>query len=125
MTDQKVLENKVRRMAARQGLRLMKSRRRDPNAWDYGTYMLVDLPTNIVVFADWSVGQGFGLDLDEVATFLLEQVPIPARVAGRLDGEASALVRLVLEARGVDVTAEAIAGVLAEISAPEDAASKD
>jgi hypothetical protein len=29
-------------MAARQGLQLIKSRRRDPRALDYGTYWLVD-----------------------------------------------------------------------------------
>ena len=29
-------------MASRQGLQLMKSRRRDPRALDYGTYWLVD-----------------------------------------------------------------------------------
>ena len=41
-TEQKVLENRLRRMAARQGLQLIKSRRRDPRALDYGTYSLVD-----------------------------------------------------------------------------------
>jgi hypothetical protein len=41
-TEQKVRENRLRRMASRQGLQLMKSRRRDPRALDYGTYWLVD-----------------------------------------------------------------------------------
>jgi hypothetical protein len=41
-TSEKVRENKLRRMAERQRLRLEKSRRRDPLAYDYGTYMLVD-----------------------------------------------------------------------------------
>lgn len=41
-TDQKVRENRLRRMASRQGLQLLKSRRRDPRALDYGTYWLVD-----------------------------------------------------------------------------------
>jgi hypothetical protein len=36
----KVRENKLRRMAKRQGLELIKSRRRDPRAIDYGGYML-------------------------------------------------------------------------------------
>ena len=41
-TPEKVRENRLRRMAARQGLQLLKSRRRDPRALDYGTYWLVD-----------------------------------------------------------------------------------
>jgi hypothetical protein len=41
-TQEKVRENRLRRMAARQGLQLVKSRRRDPRALDYGTYWLVD-----------------------------------------------------------------------------------
>jgi hypothetical protein len=41
-TQEKVRENRLRRMATRQGLQLVKSRRRDPRALDYGTYWLVD-----------------------------------------------------------------------------------
>ena len=41
-TSEKVRENRLRRMASRQGLQLMKSRRRDPRALDYGMYWLVD-----------------------------------------------------------------------------------
>lgn len=36
----KVHENRVRRIAARRGLRLVRSRRRDPQAVDYGLYRL-------------------------------------------------------------------------------------
>lgn len=64
MTDEKVRENRMRRMADRQGLRLDKSRRRDPRALDYGMYMLVDVATNGVV-----VGAETGrhsMSLDEV-----------------------------------------------------------
>lgn len=39
--DEKVRENKIRRMAERQGYRLVKSRRRDPRATDYGVCELV------------------------------------------------------------------------------------
>jgi hypothetical protein len=51
MTDpeEKVLENRLRRVAARRGLRLEKSRRRDKNAVDYGKYMLVDVYRNVVI----------------------------------------------------------------------------
>jgi hypothetical protein len=41
-TAEKVRENRLRRMASRQGLQLVKSRRRDRRALDYGTYWLVD-----------------------------------------------------------------------------------
>jgi hypothetical protein len=37
-----VLENLVRRIAARRLLKLKRTRRRDPGAHDYGTYSLVD-----------------------------------------------------------------------------------
>jgi len=38
----KVRENRLRRMASRQGLRLEKSKQRDPMALDYGKYSLVN-----------------------------------------------------------------------------------
>lgn len=41
----KVRENRLRRMAARQGLRLSKSPRRDHRALDYGKYALLDART--------------------------------------------------------------------------------
>lgn len=44
MTDNadKVRENRARRAADRQGLMLVKSRRRDPRAEDFGLYVLVN-----------------------------------------------------------------------------------
>lgn len=39
-STEKVRENRLRRMAERQGYRLVKSRRRDPLATDFGTYTL-------------------------------------------------------------------------------------
>lgn len=38
--EEKVRENRLRRMAARQGYKIHKSRRRDPLATDYMTYRL-------------------------------------------------------------------------------------
>ena len=38
--DSKVRVNRLRRMAARQGYKLHKTRRVDPRATDYGTYTL-------------------------------------------------------------------------------------
>ena len=48
-TPEKVRENRLRRMAERQGLRLVKSRRRDPRAIDYGLYTLISDRTNTVI----------------------------------------------------------------------------
>jgi hypothetical protein len=68
MSDRELrtLEARCRRAAQRQGLRLDKSRRRDPRAVDYGTYWLVDAETTGVVEG----GSNFGIGLDEVADFL-------------------------------------------------------
>jgi hypothetical protein len=46
--EYKVFENRCRRAAQRQLLRLRRSRRRDPLAWDYGRYELIDADDNIV-----------------------------------------------------------------------------
>jgi len=68
---EKVRENRLRRAAERQGLRLEKSRRRDPNALDYGTYQLIHTYTRAVVHdAGRDHQQGFGLSLDDVEEFL-------------------------------------------------------
>ena len=42
MEGKKVIENRLRRAADRQGLRLAKSRSRDPRAMDYGLYALIN-----------------------------------------------------------------------------------
>ena len=65
----KVRENKLRRMADRQGLRLMKSRRRDPRAIDFECYMIVDIETGGAVHATGPTGLA-NLDLDEVEAYL-------------------------------------------------------
>lgn len=69
MTD-KVRENKMRRMADRQGLRLVKSRRRDENALDHGLYGLIDLETNGTVFGSNPINTIFTATLDEVEEWL-------------------------------------------------------
>lgn len=51
--DIKVRENRLRRMAGRQGLRLLKNPRRDPRATDYGTYMLTDQSNVLVADFGW------------------------------------------------------------------------
>ncbi len=70
MTDSeyKVLENRLRRAARRQGLQLEKSRTRDPQALDYGKYWLLD-DRNIVVY-----GHGHSATLDQIAEYLNEPI---------------------------------------------------
>lgn len=71
MSD-KVRENKFRRAAERQGLLLVKSRRRDPRACDYGMYVLVDDTAGNRVgryggqAAISALAGGFGMTLDEI-----------------------------------------------------------
>lgn len=74
----KVRENRLRRMADRQGLRLMKSRRRDPRALDFGTYWLVEplehgpglepAPDILVFGSDGKSGER--ASLDDIEAFL-------------------------------------------------------
>lgn len=72
MTDReyRTLEARCRRAADRQGLRLEKSRQRDPNGLLYGTYQLVDIDTSGVVLANWTLQRGYGADLSDVAEYL-------------------------------------------------------
>lgn len=67
----KVRENRLRRMAERQGLKLEKSRRRDPRALDYGSYQLVDAGTATLVA--YGTSNGYGLNLDEIEKALTEE----------------------------------------------------
>ena len=73
-TTDKIRENRLRRIAARQGLTLRKSPRRDPHALGYGTYMLADSATRRVVAMDWNLPGGYGLDLEITETGLLHDV---------------------------------------------------
>lgn len=76
MTAEKIRENRLRRMAQRQGLRLEKSRRRDPRALDYGGYWLIDGPASNGT--NWRartviVGGEYGVDLDTIEQALNER----------------------------------------------------
>jgi hypothetical protein len=66
-TPEKVRENRLRRIAARRGLRLEKARRRDRLAPDYGRWSLVRRETGGEVFA--------GSDLAAVEAFLGRKLP--------------------------------------------------
>jgi hypothetical protein len=60
----KIRENRLRRMAERQGLQLQKSRRRDPRATEFGTYQLLDRSNDTL--AGRGGQNGYGMTLDEV-----------------------------------------------------------
>jgi hypothetical protein len=70
MTDDKIRENRLRRMAGRQGLVVKKSRRRDPHALDYGIYYVADASTNLLHKGPYR--DGFA-DLDDLEAFLTEE----------------------------------------------------
>lgn len=70
MTAEKVRENRLRRMAERQGLRLLKSRRRDERAIDYGGFMLVDAETGLAIAGGSPVP--YFLSADDVEAWLTE-----------------------------------------------------
>jgi len=65
MIADKVRENRLRRMAERQGMRLVKSRRRDPRAVGFGMYQLDDGSALLAVDA------AYGLTMDDVESRLL------------------------------------------------------
>ena len=68
--EYKVVENRLRRMAGRQSLQLVTSRRRDHRHLNQGKYMLLDPHTTaIVTGGDWS------LDLADVEQVLLTAGP--------------------------------------------------
>jgi hypothetical protein len=69
-TSAKVRENRLRRVATRRGYRLVRNPRRDPRAFDYGSYQLIDPATNTCV-ADFGWDQpSSGDHLDEVEAWL-------------------------------------------------------
>jgi hypothetical protein len=61
-------ETRLRRAAARQLLRLERSRMRDRRGLAFGTYRLVDADSGQVVASD--LRTGYGLSLDEVEEIL-------------------------------------------------------
>jgi hypothetical protein len=65
---EKTRENRLRRLARRRDLRLVKSRRRNPLAVGYGGFMLVDPHYNHVVAGE--IDSWRSLDLDAVESYL-------------------------------------------------------
>ena len=66
----KVEENRIRRVVERRALRLVKTRRRDRKAYDYGTYRIVEPEQNRQI-----VG---GLKLEQIVPWLDNRVSAPA-----------------------------------------------
>lgn len=67
-TSEKVRENRARRQAERLGLRLMKSYRRDPRAYDYNGWMVVNAFTNLVIYGHQP--RDYAASLADVEKFL-------------------------------------------------------
>lgn len=64
-------ENRLRREARSLGLRLEKSRARDPHDLTFGGYMLVYRERNAIAYgAAGHVGRGYSLTLDGVQAYL-------------------------------------------------------
>ena len=69
----KVRENRLRRMADRQGLKLWRSRRRDTDAIDYGLYAITTQDGGRGTIHPAGPISVFALDLDEVEEYLTQE----------------------------------------------------
>lgn len=68
----RVLENRLRRVADRRGLKLCKSRARDPRALTYGGYHLIN-PENGGVVCGWgNANRNFAASLKDIEDYLVE-----------------------------------------------------
>ena len=69
----KVRAAKLRRMAGRRGLRLVKSRRKDPGALDYGLFALIDPEHGGTIHPMFeAVNSPYALTIDEVEEWLTD-----------------------------------------------------
>jgi hypothetical protein len=69
---EKTREDRLRRMAKRQGLRLVKSRRRDKRALDYSAYGLIDTEVNAAAFGYTPQGR-MNASLDDIEAYLMRE----------------------------------------------------
>ena len=76
-TDEKVRENRLRRVTQRRGLHLVRNPRRDPRAADYGSYKIVDGNWGIVADFGWAhLSRPTGATrLDDVEAWLNREGP--------------------------------------------------
>jgi hypothetical protein len=70
--ENKVLENRLRRMADRQGYRLQRSRARDPRDLTYGGYQLINLESGGVDFGWGNANRGYAASLKDVEEYLTQ-----------------------------------------------------
>jgi hypothetical protein len=77
MVTEKARENRLRRMADRQGMKLVKSRSRDPRAIDYDCWALADLASGGIVFGVGAIGR-FNASLAEIETYLTRDDETPS-----------------------------------------------
>ena len=80
---EKIREDRLRRMASRQGLHLVKNPRRDARASDYGSYMLVKAnnPEELVADFGWAYpgwNKPGNSHLDDVEDYLTSPSSSPA-----------------------------------------------
>lgn len=79
--DQKVVENRLRRMALRQGLYIRKCPRRDPMALGYGLWSIESVRTGAMLTNGYQYGN------DEILRFLTRDRPTFLRIARVLADE--------------------------------------
>lgn len=60
VVQQQNLESKLRKRARQRGLRILKSRTRNPESPGYQTFMIVNADTRSLVYG-WDSGYGLGL----------------------------------------------------------------
>jgi hypothetical protein len=68
MTQDQIRENRLRRMASRQRLALRASGRRDPHAFDYGLFMLIDQRTQEPVYGHHP--HPYSATMDDIESYL-------------------------------------------------------
>lgn len=84
MSDEKVLENRLRRKLDRMGYRLMRSRARDPDDITFGGYQIVDIRINGLVAGFGNVNRGYSMSLDDVQAWLTDETESAGDTAGSI-----------------------------------------
>ena len=117
----KVLENRLRRLAKRRGLALQKSRRRDPDATDFGGFMLVDANTGAI--AAGGEPAPFSFDLRSIEIWLTRRSrPVAPRIldlASKVRHDISVYEALILEWRAHGVAPDNADDVSKQLAATE------
>lgn len=96
---EKTRENRARRAAERRGLRLERSRRRDPKAIGYGQYQLIDVATGIVASRG---GAGGWLTMDQVEAQLRMVITDHSPAVNRLARAVAVVAIEIVPINGLD-----------------------